>query len=350
MVSAATAKAVSSSAENDVIDHRWQHDDESIHTKALGFVLEDGPLRIRRLQLADIQQAAKVCYDSFNKFNKSVGLPPEFPPQEVVDAVGLNLSLGAQDGTVGEEKGFVSFVCVNEADEVVGSNMLQFQDDGVGGIGPLSSSTKGGGKLLMKAAMKEAALRNIKSVRLLQVISNPKSFSLYLSLGFEPRRTNLQYEGHFNTTVEEPQGYTLVPYSGQHVDECNSLHMMVCHTCRKNRLVMDLDSPHPAFVCIDDETGKIVAYTTGSCLDGHTVALREDALKALIIAQSKAIEQAQAAGAPIPTTTLFVPHQYSGVARWLAENGFRLVRQLTSMSYGPHYEPKSGYYFPSIFY
>eukprot|EP00964_Phaeocystis_antarctica_P034483 scaffold19626_cov66-Phaeocystis_antarctica.AAC.1 len=57
-----------------------------------------------------------------------------------------------------------------------------------------------------------------------------------------------------------------------------------------------------------------------------------------------------AGGAALPPPTLFVPQQYSRLARWLAANGLRLVRHLPLMSYGPHPEPAGGYYFPSISY
>jgi len=106
--------------------------------------------------------------------------------------------------------------------------------------------------------------------------------------------------------------------------------------------------PHPNAVA-RDEAGKVVGYTTGSYLSGHTVALSEEALQALVVAQSAAIAAAQAAGAPIPPPTLFVPHQHSGFARWLARNGFLLTRQIASMSYGPLAEP-AGFYLPSIQY
>ena len=122
----------------------------------------------------------------------------------------------------------------------------------------------------------------------------------------------------------------------------------VCASRRMGDIGSAVGGPHPNAVA-RDEAGKVVGYTTGSYLSGHTVALSEEALQALVVAQSAAIAAAQAAGAPIPPPTLFVPHQHSGFARWLARNGFLLTRQIASMSYGPLAEP-AGFYLPSIQY
>ena len=96
--------------------------------------------------------------------------------------------------------------------------------------------------------------------------------------------------------------------------------------------------------------GALLGYSTGAFLGGHAVALSEEAYCALAVALSEAATAGQERGEPLPPPTLFVPQQYSRLARWLAANGLRLVRQLPSMSYGPHPEPAGGYYFPSIFY
>ena len=96
--------------------------------------------------------------------------------------------------------------------------------------------------------------------------------------------------------------------------------------------------------------GALLGYSTGAFLGGHAVALSEEAYCALAVALSEAAAAGQERGEPLPPPTLFVPQQYSRLARWLAANGLRLVRQLPSMSYGPHPEPTGGYYFPSIFY
>jgi hypothetical protein len=199
----------------------------------------------------------------------------------------------------------------------------------------------------MMAVMKAAAERDLRSVRLLQILANTRSFSLYLGLGFEPRRVNMEYVGR--CTAAAPAGITVQPLSAADVDECSALHEKICGTKRAGDIASAVGAPHPNAVA-RDEQGRLLGYTTGSYLGGHTVALTEDALKAITVAQSNAIAAAHEAGAPIPPTTIFVPQQFTGFARWLAKNGFRFTRGLTSMSYGPHTEPVGGYYLPCISY
>jgi len=340
-LAADVTKVFESKAAN-VKDDRWQHDDITVHQAALGFELAsaDGKIHIRTMEERDLEAASELCVTSFNEFNATVGMAPEFPPRDVIDIAKMYYSKGVH------QAGFIAFVAVDESETIVGANLLEFQD-GVGGIGPIASKAPGAGKLLMMAVMKAAAERDVRSVRLLQLIPNTRSFSLYLGLGFEPRRVNLEYVGQ--CTAEAPSGIAIKPLTAADVEECSALHERVCGSARAGDIAAAAGAPMPTAVARDNK-GKLVGYTTGSYLGGHTVAVSEEALKAIVVAQSAAISGAQAAGAPIPPTTLFVPHQFSGFARWLASNGFRLTRQLTSMSYGPHPEPVGAFYFPSISY
>merc|ERR1719453_2451962 len=206
-----------------------------------------------------------------------------------------------------KDGGFASFVAVNEAGTVVGANMLEYQD-GVGGIGPICSNTPGAGKLLMMAVMKEAAVRDIRMVRLLQVVPNTRSFSLYLGLGFEPRRVNMEYVGC--CTAAAPPGITVAPLTAADVEECDALHLKVCQTKRTKDIASVVGAPHPNAVARDAE-GALLGYTTGSFLGGHTVALNEEALQALVVAQSAAISGAQAAGAPSRAAATTAPASHT---------------------------------------
>lgn len=196
--------ALSSEGGSPVVDHRWSDDGSSVHEAALGFELESSGLRVRRMQPGDLNAAADICFTAFNSFNATVGLDPEFPPREPVDVPYTLYAPGAEGG----ENGFAGFVCVDGSDSIVGANLLDFRD-GVGGIGPICSVASGAGKLLMKAVMKEAAERGVRAVRLLQVAQSARSFSLYLSLGFEPRRVNLEYQG--KCTAPPPAGDAAPP-------------------------------------------------------------------------------------------------------------------------------------------
>ena len=107
---------------------------------------------------------------------------------------------------------------------LVGANMLEYQDD-IGGIGPIASKCPGAGKLLMQAVMKAAAEHGVRAVRLNAVIANTRSFSLYLRLGFEPRRTCIEYVGC--CTAEAPAGFVVKPLAASDVEECSALHEQV---------------------------------------------------------------------------------------------------------------------------
>lgn len=333
---------------NAVFDDRWDHSDDSVHNAALSFptASPSGALHVREMEDRDLDAACDLCIAAFGDFNESIGASPDFPPRHVMDVPKIYYGRGTAEQRQHGGTGFASFVVVDEAGTILGANLLEVQD-GVAGIGPLCSNTPGAGKLLMQAVMKAAAERDVRAVRLLQVSANTRSFSLYLSLGFEARRVNLQYTG--SCTAEMPGGIAVARLTEADVDECSALHDQICGTARKNDIAASVGSPHPNSVA-RGAAGTLLAYTTGSYNGGHTVALTEEAFMALVVAQSSAVAAAQAAGAPIPPMSLFLPLQHSHLARWLASNGLRLNRQLVSMSYGPHPEPVGGFYLPSISY
>jgi len=321
---------------------------DAIHEEALGFSLAQGGFSVRPIAKEDLKTAAGICQEAFNAFNASVGLGPEFPPTDVVDVPSGILNDAFKEG-------FQGFVAVNADGEVVGSNMVDMRDD-VAGIGPITVSTSvqsgGVGKLLMKAVMKAAAEKGMRSVRLAQVASNRGSFSLYLGLGFDPYYACGQYEGFLTPEAasgDSPGALACQPLAEGLVEACSRLHFRVCGLHRRGDIAAAVGGPNPACVVLD-ASGAVVAYTTGSFLSGHTVAASEEAFKSLVAAQSRAVQTAQAAGAPLAPTTFFVPHRYPQLLRWLARSGFRLQRQVTQMGYGPYTQPANGFYFPSISY
>merc|ERR1712039_288024 len=217
----------------------------------------------------------------------------------------------------------------------VGSNLVEFRDE-VAGIGPISVATgcssAGIGKLLMQAAMQSAHRNGKRTVRLHQIASNHKSFSLYLGLGFDPLTTCGHYEGV--CTAKPSEGFTFEELSLKHVDACDKLHKSVYGKHRRNDILAMISHPAPGGVVLDG-SGTVVAYSTGCFLSGHSVALTLEAFQFLTVMMSRRIEEARASGAPFPPTTFFVPHSYPDALRWLARNGFRLVRDVVQMGYGP---------------
>mmetsp|Transcript_116836 Transcript_116836/g.342132 ORF Transcript_116836/g.342132 Transcript_116836/m.342132 type:complete len:317 (+) Transcript_116836:67-1017(+) len=303
----------------------------AIHERALHFSSEADGILVRPITEADLPAAAALCHKAFNSFNASVGHEAEFPPREIVD---VPMELLRQSFT----EGFSGFVAVKDG-EVVGSNVLGFQDE-VASIGPISSSVPGAGHLLMQAVMKAAAVAGQQTVRLHQVGSNTRSFSLYLDLGFDPLVTCGSYCGF--AAGPAPAGYIGASLTKEDVEACSALHSRVCGVHRRNEIRSSIGGPHPNCV-IRDSAGRLVAYSTGCYLSGHSVACSVDAFKFLVIHQSKAVSAAQAAGAPLPPVTLFVPHTYPELLRWLKNQGLRLMRQVVQMGYGPRTEPSNGF-------
>jgi len=349
-------------------------------------------LYVKRLESSEeLDRAAEICCESFNGFNAAVGLPPEFPSVDIVrtifrngfdspkiEALGLYRSDGDGSGDGGDSGG-----------ELVGSNMIDYRD-GIATIGPITVSNRvqngGGGRLLMEAVMKIARQQNIDSVRLMQVCANTKSFSLYLDCGFDPIGTYLEYSGFLPSSDagDSPSSwdeYDFVSLSdgaegldGGILRACSDLHERVAGSARINEIRASTKSPLIKTAVLSKQTKAVVAYTTGTYIGGHTVACNLDALKALLWKQSRDIRLLDEAASSSPSSSsqeeksdhssssqthhhrhpppsIHVSQRHDAdVARWLRRNGFRLVRMLTLMSYGPHPEPKNGLYFPSIAY
>lgn len=198
----------------------------------------------------------------------------------------------------------------------------------------------------MQAVMQAAKKNSKEKVRLHQIGPNVKSFSLYADCGFDPLVTCCHYEGV--CTASAPSGFTFDTLSEKYVDGCDKLHKQVYGCSRRNDILAMIHHPAPGGVVLDHR-GKVVAYTTGCFLSGHTVAATVESFQALTVEMSKKIEEARAAGAPLPPCTFFVPQTYPDVLRWLARNGFKYIRAVVQMGYGPYEAPK-GFYMPAIQY
>lgn len=300
-------------------------------------------ITIRRLQADDVPEAARVCYEAFTTFNASVSLPPDFPPLEVANIPEALLSQGLLEG-------FEGFVAVNEQGAIVGSNLVELRDE-VAGIGPISVSTeaagKGVGRMLMQAVMQAAQRKGMEVVRLHQIANNTASFSLYLGCGFDPSATCGHYEGVCVASM--PAGLHFATLAEEHVDACDRLHKLVCGLHRRNDILAMVSHPAPSGVVLDSQ-GTVVAYSTGAFLSGHSVATSFEAFQALTVGISTKIEELRAAGMPLPPCTFYVPHTYPQAMRWLAKNGFKLIRQVVQMGYGTHEQPVTGLYMPAMQY
>mmetsp|Transcript_28734 Transcript_28734/g.66288 ORF Transcript_28734/g.66288 Transcript_28734/m.66288 type:complete len:307 (-) Transcript_28734:53-973(-) len=286
-----------------------------------------GMLTVRPMTPEDIPIAAKICLDAFVAINSRIGLPSEFALDfEAEDIFTHALDTGNYD----------AFVAVDPSGEIVGSNIISVCDD-VCGIGPITvkpdTQSSGVGRLLMQTVMAAAERRGKTTVRLLQIAANIGSYCLYVNMGFDPTGTVVHYEGR--CTSPAPQGFSFKPITKDTLDACIQLHKTVCGYDRAVAIMDAAGQTVNPVGCVLDTQGQVVAYTTGLHLEGHTVAIGEAALRAIIVNISELVEAARMAGKPLAPPAIHAPHAYPGLCRWLSSCGFRGIRQLVQMGYGP---------------
>ena len=246
---------------------------------------------------------------------------------------------------------------------LAGSNMVDISDGVVAGVGPITVSScvqnKGGGRLLMEAVMTEAAKQrpSVQSIRLMQICSNTKSFSLYHGCGFVPVGTYLEYVGDDIMDGQSPCSYdnsaemfvfeTLTGADKDTFKACSDLHRRVAGTDRINEIRSASQNPSIVKTVVRASgTGEVVAYTTGTYIDGHTVSAILEAFQALMSKQYQNIisarrdhprlgwnESEEQSMHPLPS--VHVSQKDVNVARWLSRNGFRLKRMVRLFSPAP---------------
>ena len=153
-----------------------------------------------------LAQAGEVGYEAFRRFSLSVGQPPEF--QSAAEYRGL------LEATMKLKDCFALKATIADSGRLVGSVIMHCLDP-VAAIGPISSldtlaveangdashhhaNVKGVGRRLMEACVQHAYAHGFQSVRLVQIVSNVRSFSLYHKLGFDPREYLIEVRGTLN--------------------------------------------------------------------------------------------------------------------------------------------------------
>lgn len=281
------------------------------------------PITIRRARPDDHRILSSICFDAFGTLNARHGFPSDFPVPDI--AIGLmGYVLGAQN---------VYSAVAEQGGTIVGSNFLWEARD-VAGIGPITvaPTAQGGvGRALMEDVLTYARTKGIPSVRLVQAAFNTTSMTLYTKLGFDVREPLVCMNGT-PPAVRIP-GYDVRPATEADTDICADICRRVHGHDRTGDL---LGGIHQATASVVEFDGNIVGYTAGVGFMGHTVALENAGLKALI-----------AAAPQIAGPGMLLPSRNGEMFRWCLDHGLKVIQPLTLMSLGLYNEPH-GAFMPSI--
>jgi GNAT superfamily N-acetyltransferase len=276
--------------------------------------------------LADAATLGRICEQAFATISARHGFPPDFPTPE--SAIGFLTMLLSHPG-------FYSVVAEIDG-TIVGSNFLDERST-IAGVGPITvdpAVQNGGiGRMLMQNVLDRAGERGFAGVRLLQAAYHNRSFSLYASLGFQPRELIACMQGPaLGITIP---GYDVRPASEADLAACNRLSRNV-HGHDRDGELRDAIAQGSAVVVEHD--GRISGYTTGTAFFGHSAGETTEDLKALIGA-------AQTFDGP----GVLVPVRNSALFQWCLANGLRVSFLMTLMSFGLYNEP-AGAWLPSVLY
>ena len=282
-------------------------------------------LILRPATPADAQELGRICYDAFGAISSQHNFPHDFP--NVDTAAGLTSFLTGHPGFYG--------VVAERDGRIVGSNFLDERSQ-IAGVGPITvdpSVQNGGiGKRLMQAVLKRADERGFPGVRLVQAAYHSRSFSLYVSLGFQVREPLACMQGP--AIGETIPGRTVRQAHEADLDACNR----VCHLVHGHTRSGDLaDAIKAGTAAVVEHAGRVTGYATSIAFFGHAVGETDDDVKALI-----------AAATGFEGPGFLVPAR-SPILRWCLEKRLRMAQLTTLMSVGLYNEPR-GAFLPSILY
>lgn len=280
-------------------------------------------ITLRRGTPADLDACASICYEAFTSFNKQHGFPPDFKHAEMAHEF-MHFLLSSQGvyGVVAEENG-----------KVLGSNFLFLGT--IGGIGPITIDPKvqdkGIGRRLMERVIAHADEIRMPGVRLIQAAFNGRSLSLYTKLGFDVREPLVCMQG--NPIGQIISGHSVRRATESDIDACTDLCHRIHGHDRRGELPPAIAQGTALVV---ERDGQITGYCTDLGFFGHTLALQNSDLIALIASATK-----------FSGPGFLLPIRNGEVFRWCLAHGLRYVEPMTLMTRGLYTEPR-GAFLPSI--
>jgi len=283
-------------------------------------------ITLRQGTPADAKACGRICYEAFKAIGTAHNFPQDFPSPEVASGV-LSMLLA--------HPGFYAVVAEDDG-RIIGSNFLDERSP-IAGVGPITigpaRQNRGVGGRLMQDVLDRAAGKEAAGVRLLQAGYHNRSLCLYTKLGFVTREPISVLQG--KPIGQRIAGYDVRAAMAADLAACNRICLQVHGFDRSGEL---RDAIEHKTASVVEHLGCITGYTTGVAFFGHSVALTNQDLMALIGAATEF-------GGP----GFLLPTRNHEAFKWCLNRGLRLVFQMTLMTVGLYNDP-AGAYMPSVLY
>ncbi|XP_057865141.1 uncharacterized protein LOC131072869 isoform X2 [Cryptomeria japonica] len=186
-------------------------------------------MEVRASAVEDVKALGPIMQRAYTEFNLSVGIPPsvDFETVEIAEEILHRIFLSPKScGITALDKA---------SGRPIGAAFLHFVGESLQQIGPVfvdpAHSKKGVGKAIMSALIERANATNAKSISLVQIAANTKSFSLYAKLGFRPIECVTYFQGSMNeklcTWEIKNEEFKVWPMEDSDVRLCSELHRSV---------------------------------------------------------------------------------------------------------------------------
>jgi predicted N-acetyltransferase YhbS len=275
---------------------------------------------IRTMTQADTNSCACICYKAFNAIAARHNFPSDFPSVQ-----------HAHDLVEGLQSHPQYFSVVAESDDrVIGSNFLD-ERSAIFSVGPVSvaSDVQNGqvGRALMQAVLDRSAQRQALGVRLVQVAYHNRSMSLYTKLGFQTREPLAVIQG--NPLSVRLNGFDVRDAQNSDLADCDKICLQVHGHDRSGEL---RDAIARGSAKVVERDGQITGYTTDVGFTGHSVAVSNEDLTALIASADQ-----------FSWNGFLVPLRNAELLRWCFDQGLRIVYMLNLMTLGYYQEPRGSF-------
>ena len=322
-----------------------------------------------------LEKASIVGYEAFRHFALSATHAPEFnSSDEYQGLLQFFLSLPQTFAL----KATIKNNLFAPGDYNVLGSVTMLCCDPIAAIGPISAlpttiaedsgQYSGVGRVLLQGCLQYARDKDIKSVRLVQLTSNIRSYALYIKTGFNPQEFMVDIKGPLDSQLfmeyekHEMPGHNRIvrQMTPSDLEACDSLHIETNGVSRMVSLKIFTSAPvatealQPtrgklrsgeiaAYVCIEQGTHRILGYTTGHDVIDHWVAVDEHAMLSLYYHSSNRMDELG-----LCTTVLVIAGRYPDLLRQILKLGGKAQRHWSLMAYGDYQSPTKHLYFPSM--